>query len=125
MKMEQSQANQPMLVLQPMVRLLNLEHLDQMMIVVMLLKYLQEEIDSIHRQSKPEKIKELLKELEKLKRERKQVQVSKEVVEKKYYQRLIDSEAFKRMMEDYEKRAINLGVEINDCEDDLKELKKP
>ncbi|MFH1105764.1 MAG: hypothetical protein V1731_00965 [Candidatus Aenigmatarchaeota archaeon] len=93
--------------------------------LAMLLKYLQEEIDSMHRQSKPEKIKELLKELEKLKRERKQVQVSKEIVEKKYYQRLIDSEAFKRMMEDYEKRAINLGVEINDCEDDLAQLKKP
>lgn len=92
--------------------------------LTMLIKYLQEEIDSMHRQSKPEKIKELLKELEKLNMERKQVQVSKEVVEKKYYQRLLDSETFKRMMENYERRTINLDVEIKECEDALGELKK-
>ncbi len=93
--------------------------------LVMLLKYIQEETDAIYRRSTPERAKELLKELDKLKKERKQVQISKEIVEKKYYQRLIDSETFKRMMEDYERRAINLDVEIKECEDSMAELKRP
>lgn len=92
--------------------------------LAMLLKYLQEETDAIYRRSTPERAKALLKELDKLKKERKQVQISKEIVEKKYYRRLIDSETFKRMMEDYERRTINLDVEINGCEDALGELKK-
>ncbi len=92
--------------------------------LAMLLKYLQEETDAIYRHSTPERAKALLKELDKLKKERKQVQISKEIVEKKYYRRLIDSETFKRMMEDYERRTINLDVEINGCEDALGELKK-
>lgn len=71
--------------------------------------------------SEEEKIK---KEIENYKKELEHIEEMQKVTQKEYFQRKIPEEAFKRMMEDFEKKTIEIQVKIKDLEERLEKMRK-
>ncbi|MGC8811980.1 MAG: hypothetical protein ACP5O8_00110 [Candidatus Aenigmatarchaeota archaeon] len=70
--------------------------------------------------SEEEKIK---KEIENYKKELESIEEMQRVTQQEYFHRKIEEGTFKRMMEDFEKRAIEMQVKIKDLEARLEKLK--
>ncbi|MCS7106051.1 MAG: hypothetical protein NZ942_01920, partial [Candidatus Aenigmarchaeota archaeon] len=71
--------------------------------------------------SEEEKIK---KEIENYRKELKHIEEMQKVTQQEYFQRKIPEEAFKRMMEDLEKKTIEIQVKMKDLEVKLEKMKK-
>lgn len=69
--------------------------------------------------SEEEKIK---KEIENYKKELEHIEEMQKVTQQEYFQRKIEEEAFKRMMEDFEKKTIEIQVKIKDLESRLEKI---
>ncbi|MBI4167973.1 MAG: hypothetical protein HY515_03385 [Candidatus Aenigmarchaeota archaeon] len=89
--------------------------------IILLTLYLEKQVELSYTQnvSKPKKLKN---EIEDLEEERRNITSAKALVEENYYRRKIDEKAFRRMMEDYEQKAIEINIKIKRLKEELKEF---
>ncbi len=89
--------------------------------IILLTLYLgkQVELSYLHAVSKPEKLKIKIDELEDDKRN---INSAKALVEENYYRRKIDEKSFRRLMEDYEQKSIDLDIKVKRLKQELREF---
>ncbi len=75
----------------------------------------QEEVDPVA---------EIEGKIEELKKEKKQIAEAKDIVMKKYYKREIDETSLKKIMDEYEKRIIEIDVKIKHLKIELKKFRQ-
>lgn len=91
------------------------------MTIILLTLYLEKQVELSYADSvsRPKKLKNSIAELE---QERGLISASKASVEENYYKRKVDEKAFRHMMEDYERKFIELGIKIKQLKRELRDL---
>ncbi|MBI2084720.1 MAG: CBS domain-containing protein [Candidatus Aenigmarchaeota archaeon] len=69
-------------------------------------------------------ITEAKNQIEELEREKKHLQQSQKVIEEKYYRRELDEVSFKKIMDDYESRLVEIGVKLKTWKQELAKLEE-
>ncbi len=89
--------------------------------IILLTLYLEKQVELsyVENVSKPRKLKN---EIEDLEEEKRSVTSAKSSIEENYYKRKIDEKAFRRMMEDYEQKSIEIDIKIKRLKEELKEF---
>ncbi len=95
--------------------------LPMIMAIIILTIYLEKEMENTYfdNLAKPRKLRTGLKELQE---EKENISNAKTALERNYYKRKVDEKTFRQMMEDYERKSIDLDIKIKRMKDELKEF---